>query len=159
MIIKEKSFILNIVLKIILIVITITLNYFLVNDNRMINDSEILSAVIDGADGPTIIYISSKQVLVDILVYSLSLVFIIDIIILLVYDIIGLIKNKIYGIKYKCKIIFTIDFLIIIIISIMIEIIFNLLGPTISIGLSIILIFFIKLYFIKRKSKEKLPDE
>ncbi|MDR1148448.1 MAG: sodium ion-translocating decarboxylase subunit beta [Spirochaetaceae bacterium] len=125
--IKEKRIILNIILKIILILTIITLDYFVVNNNRIINHSETSSvAIIGGADGPTTIYISSKNVLVNILIYLLSLLFIIDIITLLIYDIISLIKDKKYSIKYKCKIIFSIDFFIIL--SVVIKIIFTLLG-------------------------------
>ena len=112
----RKNVLLYIILKVALIFIIILVNYIFRDFfNDIIYDRGIYS-IIGGADGPVTIY--TPYSLINILRYSLSIFVIMNIIILLVYDIIELVKFKKYSIKYKIKIIFAID-LIIILISIL----------------------------------------
>ena len=82
----KKRILLNGILKIILVFIIIGLNYLLVKHNQVIKDMSV--KIIGGSDGPTSIYISSKYTPIYILIYSVSIFVIIDIIVLLIYDII-----------------------------------------------------------------------
>ena len=151
---RKKRIIISILSKIILLFIIIISNYFLLKYNNIRISENTSVEIIGGADGPTTIYIFPKYNLINILQYSLSLFFTIDIVVLLIYDIINLRKNKKYSTKYKFKTVLAIDLFIIV--SIIIEITLNLLGPTISIISNIILLsaFFIKLYH-KKKQMEK----
>ena len=152
----RKKVIIYIVLKIVLILIIIGLNYILPNfeNKTIIEDSS--AGIIGGADVPTAIYISTGYgfSLKDILIYSLSILLMINIIILLVYNIIELKQLKIFDIKYKFKTIITIDLFIIL--SIIIQIVFILFGLIISVVLNITLLslLFTKIYF-KRIVKQK----
>jgi oxaloacetate decarboxylase beta subunit len=154
---ERKSIMINITLKIVIIFILIGINY-LISKYINVNNSASAVAIIGGADGPTTIYISSKYSLINILRYSLSILFLINIIALLVYDVIGLKKAIKYSIKYKLKIIIAMDLFIIL--SVIIQIIINILLPTLSIFLNIILlsVLSIIIYFIKIKNRKKLRD-
>jgi hypothetical protein len=143
----RKNIILNIIFLIVLIFIIILVNYIFQDFfNKIIYDRGVYS-IIEGADGPVTIY--TPYSLINILRYLLSIFIIMNIIILLVYDIIELIGSKKYSIKYKFKIIFVID--LIVILSTLVEIIFFLLSTTISIIFNIILIsiLLIKIYFVR----------
>ncbi|MHC6204493.1 sodium ion-translocating decarboxylase subunit beta [Breznakiellaceae bacterium SP9] len=157
--IEKKRTIVSIVLKIILIFVIITLNYFFVK-YAILNISESISAaIIGGADGPTTIYIAPKFVLKNTVVFSIAAFFILNIITLLVYDIVSLKRDKKYSLKYKIKIVLTIDLLIIM--STAIEIVFIILAPAFLIVLNIVFIsiLFLKLLFMKNKIREKIAGE
>ena len=147
---ERKSIIFNIALKIVLIFIIITVNYLV---SKYINfiDKEIVDAISAGSNGPTSIYISSRNIYIEALRYSLLVIFLINIIILLTYDVISLKILKKYEKKYKFKVILIIDLFIVS--SAIIQIFFNLLSPFISTLLNSILIsiLLIRIYFIKNK--------
>jgi Na+-transporting methylmalonyl-CoA/oxaloacetate decarboxylase beta subunit len=151
----KRGIILNISLEIILLFIIIMLNYYFVKDNGINISENATVAIISGADGPTNIYISPKYILRNLL----PLLFTLDIIILVIYNFLALKKAKRYNIKNKFKIIFIIDLMIII--SVIIEILFNLLGLAISMILNIILIsiLLIKIYFVKKHKTREIIDE
>jgi hypothetical protein len=148
--IEKKRIIINIILKIFFISVIIILNYIFIK-YKAVNIFGYTSTVTEEANGSTTIYISQKYYLINVLIHSLSLFFIVDTITLLIYDIINLKNDKKYSIKYKLRIIFIIG--VFIIISTTIEMIFMLLGPTVSIVLNIILLstFLVKLYFLIKK--------
>jgi Na+-transporting methylmalonyl-CoA/oxaloacetate decarboxylase beta subunit len=136
----RKKIIINIFLKIFFVFIIIMLNYFFVKHNKIAISENTSVEIIGGTDGSTTIYIFLKYILINILRYSLSLFFIIGIVTLLIYDIINIKNDKKYSIKYKFKTVLTVYLFIII--STIIEITFNLLGPMISVILNIIIPFY-----------------
>ena len=154
----RKCIIIKIILKIVLILIVIVANCLLLRYFNTNNSASVVG-IIGGADGPTTIYISSRYGLIANLILTLSIFFVVSIIVLLVYDIIELKKSKKYDTKYKFKIILAIDLSIII--SVIIQIVFNLLAPALSVFLNITLIaiLFIIIYFAKvKKQKERAEN-
>jgi Na+-transporting methylmalonyl-CoA/oxaloacetate decarboxylase beta subunit len=138
--------------KILIILFVILINILLPKYNN--GNSPYLPAIsiIGGADGPTSIYILGNYSWQSILKYFLSAIIIIDTLVLIVFDIIRFKKRRMYTIKYKMKIIISMNIFIIILSSIYIG--FQILG-FLWIGISILMnivfciIFYIKFILIK----------
>jgi hypothetical protein len=115
-------------------------------------------SIIGGADGPTSIYLLGNYSWQSMLKYFLSEIIIINALALIVFDIIGLIKTKAYGIKYIIKVIISMNIFIIILSLICIG--FQVLG-FLWIGISTLMnivfciIIYIKFILIKIIKKDK----
>ncbi|MDR0291016.1 MAG: hypothetical protein LBI06_08790 [Treponema sp.] len=109
--------------------------------------------IIGGSDGSTTLLVGSAFNLENILIYSLSTFLIIDILILIIFDIMYSRGIKTYNKKFKFKIILAMDLFMIL--ALLIEIIFNLLGNWIALILNVILIstLFLMLYIKKNNGK------
>ncbi|MDR1837466.1 MAG: hypothetical protein LBQ89_07390 [Treponema sp.] len=159
----KKRIAASIILKIVLVIILAALNYLMpeyINEGPFeenpflnLNDAAAI-AIIGGADGPTTIYFLPELILLNILRYTLLVFLIVNIIILLVYDVIELRKSKKYGMKHKFKIILAVDLFIVL--SVIVQAVLYLLGPAFSILLNIVLmsILLIKIYFARARKQE-----
>ena len=150
-----KRIIVNSAIKIIILSIVITVNYLMVK-HLGYNLKEASAVTIIGEnDGPTTIYISAKFNMINLLKYSLSVIFGINILILIIFDIIELVKNKSYDTKNKFKIVFGINLRIII--ALLIETLIYSLIPSMSIlgNIIIISIFLILIYIRKINAENK----
>jgi Na+-transporting methylmalonyl-CoA/oxaloacetate decarboxylase beta subunit len=146
---KKKRIVLNIGIKIILLSVVITVNYFVIKHFGY-NVKEASAVTIIGDENrPTTIYISAKFNMINLLKYSLSIILGINTLILITFNILELVKNKAYDIKNKFKIVLGINLRIII--ALIIETVIYSLVPSFAMLGNIILIsiLLIILYFKK----------
>jgi len=128
------------------------------NDN---NQYDYGIGIIDGAYGPTTIYLAGDYSRQSILRKSVSLIIIISTLILIVFDIIGYIKKINYSKKYKIKIIFSINIFLIFLLSIYIG--FQILGLfwiKISTLMNIIfcILFYVNFILLKIIRKNRIKE-
>ena len=134
--------------KIIILFLIILVNILVQNNSPFLPSV----AIIGGADGPTSIYIAGNYNWQSILKYLLSIIFIIGLLILIIFDVIEYLKNLKYAIKYKAKIVFVVVVFTIFLLLIFIG--FRILGflwVSISTLLNIVfsIMFFVKFILLK----------
>jgi Na+-transporting methylmalonyl-CoA/oxaloacetate decarboxylase beta subunit len=151
---KNNKIIIIIGIKIIILLIAVISNYLILK--YLGTEFKEASAVVvsGGEDGPTTIYISASFIMVNIIKFTPSIIIGINLLMFIVFDILEIVKRKIYDRRNKLKIIFGINLRIII--ASLVEIIVYSAIPALSIFGNIILIsIFLIIMYLKRIESNK----
>jgi len=150
---RKRKIIVNILIKIFITLIIITVNYSIVNILEKSNLKTASSVgVIGSIDVQTTINISTYYYMINITKYMLSIILGINILILIIFDIFAIFKNIKHNNRLKINILLRLNLLIIM--SILIEILIYLLMPQYSIFFNIIIISILLIIGYIRNLKE-----